>query len=280
MAFQLPDKKVKVKPNLENPGWIKNKRHAAFFKVEGAYESYPVAMNRNGSLKNPFTDEEKKFLEEVMGYEPNTLSVYKKEGPLREISVRLTKDPLELDLSNAEDYIKYKVLLTNSDRIAPSVKDIKAKGTYKFYIEDADEVAQITKLKGSLEQKAWTEYGKISENKGRLIAFLKVYNQVKKLPAMKIDKDSKLEFLQAKVMDAISINKQDFIDIVSNPDFDVMLTVAEGVETGVLKKNGTKYYLAEGDQIGDTLKHAIDYLKAPVNQELRLIVEEQIKLKS
>lgn len=280
MAFELPQKKVKVKPNFENAGWIKNKRHAAFFKVEGAYESYPVAMTRNGSLKNPFTDEEKKYLEEVLGYEQNALSVYKKDGPLREINVRLTKDPLELDLSNPEDFIKYKVLLTNSDRIAPSVKDIKAKGTYKFYIEDAEEVAEITKLKGSIEQKAWIEYGKISENKNRLIAFLKVYNQVKKLPAMKIDKDSKLDFLQAKVMDAISLNKQDFIDIITNPDFDIMLTIAEGVETGVLKKSGTKYSLAEGDQIGDTLKHAINYLKAPVNQELRLIVEEQIKLKS
>lgn len=280
MAFKLPEKKVKVKPNLENPGWIKNRRHAAFFKVEGAYESYPVAMNRNGRLKNPFTDEEKEALELLMGYEPNTLSIYKKDGPLQEMQIRLTKDPLELNLSDPEDYMRYKVLLTNSDRIAPSIKNVKSKGTYKFYIEDEDEVAEVTKLKGSLDQKAWTQYGKIADNKNRLIAFLKVYSQVKKMPTVKIDKNSKLNFLQAKVMDIINDNKQNFVEIITNSDFDTMLTIAEGIETGVLRKSGTKYSLAEGDIIGDTLKHAIDYLKAPINQEVKLVVEQQIKLKS
>jgi len=279
MAFALPKKVVRVKANLENPGWIKNTRHAAFFKVEGAYESYPVAMNRNGKLKNPFTDEEKEFLEEIMGYEKNALSIYNKNGPLTEINIRLTKDPMDLNLEDPEDYIRYKVLLTNSDRIAPSIKDVKSKGTYKFYIEDASELAEVTRMKGTIEQKAWTEYGKISENKQRLIAFLKVYTQVKKLPTVRIDKDTKIDFLQAKVMDAINSNKKDFVEIITNEDFDIMLTISEGIETGILRKSGTQYSLAEGDKIGDTLKQAITYLKAPVNQEVRLVVEEQIKLK-
>jgi hypothetical protein len=279
-TFKLPNKKVRVRPNLENSGWIKNPRHAAFFKVEGAYESYPVAMLKSGQLKNPFTDEEKLFLEEHYGYEVNTLSVYKKDSPLREINVRLTKDGMSLDLSNPDDYIIYKVLLTNSDKIAPSVKERKAKATYKFYIEDEAEIAEMKSSDANINQIAWMEYGKISENKSKLAAFLKIYSQVFKMPTTKIDKNTDIKILQGKVSDIVKDKMQAFVEIVTNPDYETMLLISQAVETGVIVRNGTKYSLAEGDQIGNTFKEAIQYLKAPVNQELILILEEQIKLKT
>jgi len=279
-TFKLPNKKVRVRPNLENSGWIKNPRHAAFFKVEGAYESYPVAMLKSGQLKNPFTDEEKVFLEEHYGYEVNTLSVYKKDSPLREINVRLTKDGMSLDLSNPDDYIIYKVLLTNSDKIAPSVKERKAKATYKFYIEDEAEIAEMKSSDANINQIAWMEYGKISENKSKLAAFLKIYSQVFKMPTTKIDKNTDIKILQGKVSDIVKDKMQAFVEIVTNPDYETMLLISQAVETGVIVRNGTKYSLAEGDQIGNTFKEAIQYLKAPVNQELILILEEQIKLKT
>jgi hypothetical protein len=279
-TFKLPMKKVRVRPNLENSGWIKNPRHAAFFKVEGAYESYPVAMLKSGQLKNPFTDEEKVFLEEHYGYEPNTLSVYKKDSPLREINVRLTKDGMALDLSNPDDYIIYKVLLTNSEKIAPSVKERKSKATYKFYIEDEAEIAEMKSSDANINQIAWMEYGKISENKSKLTAFLKIYSQVFKMPTTKIDKNTDIKILQGKVSDIVKDKMQGFVEIVTNPDYETMLLISEAVENGVIVRTGTKYSLAEGDQIGNTFKEAIQYLKAPVNQELILILEEQIKLKS
>jgi hypothetical protein len=277
--FTLPSKKVRVRPCLENPGWIKNPRHAAFFKVEGAYESYPVAMKRDGNLKNPFTDEEKEFLEDVYGYENNTLSVYKENGPLRKINVRLTKDGMTLDLSNPDDYITYKVLLTNSDKIAPSVKDRKAKQTYKFYIEDESEVAEMKSNDANINQIAWMEYGKISENKSKLAAFLKIYSQVFKTPITKIDKNTDIKFLQGKVSDIVKDKMQGFVEIVKSPDYDTMLLIAEATEVGVIIRTGIKYSLPEGDMLGNNLKETIQFLKSPVNQELVLIIEQQIKLK-
>jgi hypothetical protein len=277
--FELPKKKVRVRPNFENPGWIKNPRHAAFFKVEGAYESYPVAMLRDGNLKNPFTKEEKEFLEKEFGYEENTLSVYKKDGPLRDINVRITRDGLTLDLSNPSDYITYKVLLTNSDKIAPSVKERKSKGTYKFYIEDEAEVNEMKSSDASDNQIAWMEYGKMSESKTKLAAFLKIYSQVFKTAVTRIDKNTDIKMLQGKVSDIVKDKMKGFVEIVTSPDYDTMLLIAEAVETGVLSRTGTKYSLPEGDQIGNTLKEAIQYLKAPVNQELVQIIERQIEMK-
>jgi len=278
--FELPSKKVKVRPNFDNVGWIKNPRHAAYFKVEGAYESYTVAMSRNGQLKNPFTKSEKEYLETVMGYEPNELSVYNKNSILHDTHIRLTKDPLELNLEDPLDYIRYKVLLTNSDKIAPSIKEKNKKATYKFYIEDAEDVVELQSKSANVQQTAWKEYGKMEDNRGKLTAFLKVYGQVMRLPVQKINKDTKLEFLQAKVSEVVQSKPKDFVDIVTDEDFDTMLLIAQGVETGVIKKEGTKYLLEEGDKLGDTLKGAISYLKAASNQELALTIEQQIKLKS
>lgn len=278
--FTLPEKKVKVKPNFENSGWIKNPRHAAFFKVEGAYESYTVAMSRSGQLKNPFTNEEKAHLEEILGYTPNELSVYNKQGTLNDTFVRLSKDPLELNLSDPLDFIKYKVLLTNSDRIAPSIKEKNKKATYKFYIEDIEDVIEIQSKSANVQQTAWKEYGKMEDNRGKLTAFIKVYGQVMKMPVTKINKDTKLEFLQAKVSEIVQNKPKEFVEIVTNESFDMMLLIAEGVETGVIKREGTKYLLAEGDKLGDTLKAAMAYLSLANSQELTMTIEQQIKLKS
>ena len=259
--FTLPQKKVKVKPNFDNAGWIKNPRHAAFFKIEGAYESCPVAMSRSGQLKNPFTNEEKAALEEMLGYTSNELSVYNKNGILSEVYVRLSKDPLELDLADPMDYIKYKVLLTNSDRIAPSIKERNKKATYKFYVEDMDDVIEVQSKSANIQQTAWKEFGKMEDNKGRLAAFIKVYGQVMRIPATKIDKNTKLEFLQAKVSEIVQSKPKDFVDIVTSEDFDTMLLVAEGIDTGVIKKDGTRYFLESGDKLGDTLQATVSYLK-------------------
>jgi hypothetical protein len=277
--FELPNKKVKVKPNFDNPGWIKNSKHAAFFKVEGAYESYPVAMSRNGQLKNPFTTEEKEALEQMMGYEANSLSVYNKQSILHDTNVRLTRDPLELDLSDPLDYVKYKVLLTNTDRIAPSLKEKSKKATYKFYIEDADDVIELKSKSASVQQIAWKEYGKMEDNRGKLTSFLKVYGQVMKLPIQKINKETKLALLQAKVAEVVQNKPQDFVDIVTNEDFDTMLLISRAVEVGVIKRDGTSYLLQEGDKLGNTLKATIAYLKAASSQELALTIEKQIELK-
>lgn len=276
MAFTLPEKKVTVKPNLENPGWIKNPKHLAFFKVEGAYESYPITMDRNGRFRNPFTKDEKEYLEKVMDTE---LSVYKKDGYIRKRNVRLTRDPKELDLSNPEDYIDYKILLTATDKIAPSVKNKKDKHTYKFYIEDAADLATLKNESTSLVMSAWIAYGKIQEDRTKLVNFLKVYNTATRKPAARMGADTKLDFIQSQVTSIVENDMKSFLEVVNNPNFDTMLLIAEGIETGVIKRSGTKYLLADGDPLGNTFKEAIDYLKAPVNQELALTISEKIKLK-
>jgi hypothetical protein len=274
---ELPEKKVWVKPNYNNPGWIKNRRHVGFFKMEGCHDTFVVAMSRQGNVKNPFTNDEKKKIEEIYGYEENTLSVYNKKSPVHEISVRLSKDPILLDLANPEDFIKYKILLTNSELICPSVREVKNKQTYKYYIEDQDEVNQITKTATSKIQKAWKAFGKMEEDRTKLTSFLKTFNLVIGKPIPKIDNNTKLDFLQSQVADIVQNKTDQFITIIENEDYDTLLLVASALDAGVIKREGTKHSLASGEKIGNNLKETVDFLKRPVNQDTVFLIESQLK---
>lgn len=277
-VFKLPQETVLVKPNLTNPGWVKNPRHVAFFKLEGAFDMFTVAMSRNGTLKNPFTDAEKNYLTEVLQLDSKELSVYTANSFLRLQNIRLGKDPVKLDLSQPDDFIKYKILLTNTDKVAPSVKDVKKKGTYKYYIEREADVTSVNKEKGDINKTAWKEYGKMEENKGKLAAFLKVYSRVMGQPAKKIDKSTKLDFLQGQVSAIIEANTKQFAEIVDNPNYDTILLIAEAVEKGIIVAKGTNYFLKGGtDKLGSSLIETVSYLNNAMNQELKLTIEQQIK---
>lgn len=277
-VFKLPQETVLVKPNLTNPGWVKNPRHVAFFKLEGAFDMFTVAMSRNGTLKNPFTDAEKDYLTEVLQLDSKELSVYTANSFLRLQNIRLGKDPVKLDLSQPDDFIKYKILLTNTDKVAPSVKDVRKKGTYKYYIEREADVTSVNKEKGDINKTAWKEYGKMEENKGKLAAFLKVYSRVMGQPAKKIDKSTKLDFLQGQVSAIIEANTKQFAEIVDNPNYDTILLIAEAVEKGIIVAKGTNYFLKGGtDKLGSSLIETVSYLNNAMNQELKLTIEQQIK---
>lgn len=277
-VFKLPQETVLVKPNLTNPGWVKNPRHVAFFKLEGAFDMFTVAMSRNGTLKNPFTDAEKDYLTEVLQLDSKELSVYTANSFLRLQNIRLGKDPVKLDLSQPDDFIKYKILLTNTDKVAPSVKDVRKKGTYKYYIEREADVTSVNKEKGDINKTAWKEYGKMEENKSKLAAFLKVYSRVMGQPAKKIDKSTKLDFLQGQVSAIIEANTKQFAEIVDNPNYDTILLIAEAVEKGIIVAKGTNYFLKGGtDKLGSSLIETVSYLNNAMNQELKLTIEQQIK---
>lgn len=277
--FTLPNKKVRVKPNYKNSGWVKNPKHAAYFKLEGTFDKLMVPQLRNGQLANVLTDEEKEYLESVMLMEENDLSIYKKKDNFwHSFSVSLGKEPLILDLSDPNDYIKYKVLLANSYVVAPDVKSINNGGKYKYYIEDEEEVTKIQSQKANIYKQAWMGYAKIEDSKEKLRTFLIVFNETFTPVTKKLDRSSKLDFLQKEVSQIVENRTSDFVDIITDKNYDTKALIAEGVQTGVIEKKGSKYYLTGGvDKIGDDFVGAIEFLNSPQNQETRLLIEERIK---
>ena len=280
--FKLPEETVLVKPNYENPGWVKNPRHAAYFKLEGCYDNLTIAQNRDssGKLKNPLTNAEKAFLAQALDLDEKELSIYTKGSYLRGIYVKLGKDPVKFNLSDPEDYLRYKILLTNTDLVAKSIKDKKTKATYKYYIERQSDVAEVNKEKADINKIVWKEYGKMEDDRKKLIGFLKVHARVLNKPVIKIDSSTKIDFIQGKVSEVIESDIKKAYEILNNPSFDTILFISNGLEVGELVQEGTKYFLrGKQDLVGKTLAEAIQFFEAPINQETRLLIEETIKTK-
>nr|DAU83986.1 MAG TPA: hypothetical protein [Crassvirales sp.] len=103
---------------------VTNPKHILYGGMaENAVKYFTVPQLESGKLVNVLTDDEKNFLEEIMGLEYNALSIYKKENNYwHNRQVRLLKQDNILDLSDPEQYIKYKILLANKDEIAPSLQ--------------------------------------------------------------------------------------------------------------------------------------------------------------
>lgn len=274
---KLPEEKVKIKFNDRNPGWIKDTRHAAFFKVEGAYDGFTAGMQRNGQLKNIFSKYEKAFLENIIG--EDQLSIYNKNGYLYERVVKLGKDPVILDLSDVYDYIDYKILLSNTDLIAPDVNKKYLKATYKYFIEKEGDVDTLKANKASNQKIAWISYGKMENDAKKLKAFLSVYSQLFGKSYIKYD-NVKIQKLQSEVSSIIEDNINKFVDVINHKSYDTLLLISESIGAGVINKKGTSYFLADGgDKIGNNINETVSFLDANVNQELVFTIQEQIKLK-
>jgi hypothetical protein len=111
--------------------------------AEGAVRKFTTPKLSSGMFVNVLTNNEKSFLEEIMGLEYNALSIFKKENNFWDDSadngvsvVRLTKGDNFFNLADPEDYIRYKILLANKDFIASSLQELQdhPKRTHQFVV--------------------------------------------------------------------------------------------------------------------------------------------------
>ena len=121
-------------------------------------------------------------------------------------------------------------------------------------------------------------YAKMEDSKDKLRTFLIVFNETFNPVTKKLDRSAKLDFLQKEVSQIVENRTNDFVDLISDSNYETKALIAEGVQTGVIEKKGSKYYLTGGvDKLGDDFVGAIDFLNSPQNQETRLLIQERIK---
>ena len=147
--FTLPNKKVTVRYIKRKKGMaagVADDHVISGGMLNGSTRSYPVPMKKNGALLNVLTDDEKAFLEGSEGLN-RPLSIYGNRKFWAEQNVKLFKGDNIFDLSDPIDFINYKILLGNKDKIAPSLTVINNKATYVFVIIDENEEREIEKTK-------------------------------------------------------------------------------------------------------------------------------------
>jgi len=271
--FVLPNKQIVVKFIHRRKGMASsvNDDHViAGGMLQGAVNRFAAPLLRNGSIANVLTKEEKDTLEDKTGLD---LSVY---GDFwAEHFVSLYKDDNRFDLSSPLDYISYKILLYLKDDIAKTWSERNDKQTYKFVITSADEELSEKKVGLDNKKNAFKLYGKIEEDRDKLIGILKL------LSNSPVSKDSNLKWLQTKVEEFVDTKPAAFIELLNDSKFETKLLIQNAEEKGIIIKHGNKYKTIDGLDLCEnsqnaTFENAILYLDNPKHQDVRSFIEAKI----
>ena len=275
----LTNERVIVRHINRQRGSITDPRHVLYGGMsERAVRIFVVPKLTSGVYVNVLTKNEKAFLEQAMGLEYNALSIHKQENNFWDDSnpnginrVRLTKQDTYLDLSNPEDYIKYKILLANKDFIAPSLQAMQdmPRASYQFVLIREGEEAKQTKQALSVMAQCYKEFGKV-ENDASILRLV-----VETLESKPLAAATKLEFLQAKIYDLIQADSKTFLKVITDPMLPTKVLIRAAIDAGEIIKRGNYHYLKADNtplcESGEepTFSVAAKFLNNPRHQETK-----------
>lgn len=246
--------------------------------ADNSFVDYTVPLLRSGSYKDPLTKAEKEFLEAYMGLDEGSLSIYNKvDNYWDNFYVRLTKVDSILDLSDPNDYIKYKVLLINTDSIAPSLKTLRDMplATYRFVIVSETETYNSTLDKTNTKSKCWKEFGKVEDDADVLRCIIHT------IEGRKPTANTKIEFLRDRIDKLIDSDSKLFLNVITDPLLKIKVLIEKAWEKGIIDKRGDYYYFNNeplcGKNENPTFTIAAKYLSLAKNQEIRFAIEGKLK---
>ena len=277
----LRNERIIVRHIPKQNGMIINPKHVLYGGMsESATRSFSVPTLQSGQYINVLTDSEKSFLEEIMGLEYNALSVYKKvDNFWLNVKVRLTKQDTYLDLSNPDEYIKYKVLLAWKDIIAPNLKILEdyPKATYQFVLISEGEENKTANDNMTVTMKCYKEFGKIENNIHLLRAVVETIDGRPTSPKIKVEE------LTPKINDLIQAKPKFFLDVITDPLLPTKALIKRAIEAAIISKRSNLLYLKSDNsplcEYGEesTINVAAKYLNAPKHQELKFSIEAKLK---
>ena len=275
----LRNEKITVKYILNEKTGITDRNHPFFGGLaQGAVINFVVPMLRNGSLKNPLTKAEKKYLEYIMGLDDNALSVYKAEDNYWDnYQVRLSKDDYILDLSTPKGYIDYKVLLANTDTVASSMDELNnnPKETYRFVLVSDKEVYDTTSTKVKMKEACMEAYFNIKDNFDALRCVIQT------VTGRPVDAKTDINFLKNKCVEQIEVDPVRFAKILTDKLLPYKVLLNKAVDAKIVTKRGT-WHMYEGQAMSDgseepTFSVAAKFLSNPKNQEIKFSIEKKLK---
>lgn len=260
---------------------ITDKKHVAYGGLfEGNTISLCVPILANGTYKNVLTNSEKDFIEDALGLDSNALSVYKAENNFWDgYHIDIGKDGITLDLSDPTDYIKYKVLLANTDVVAPSVKERmdRPKATYRFELVRFGEEDSIENAKMNATMEAYKTFGKIEDDPDTLRVLVEL------LDGRPYSKKESSVFFKARVNMIIQDNAKRFLQYANDPLLHAKVLLKRGVELGKISVKNDYYYLSSDAsplcELGEksTLSTAAAFINQPAHQDIKFMLESELE---
>ena len=282
----LKDERIIVRYIPRQSRMVTNPKHILYGGMaENAKRTFVVPRLTSGRYVNVLTDDEKNFLEDIMGLEVNSMSIYNKVNNFWDDSndtgiskVTLLKQDNYLDLSDPEDYIRYKILLANKDLIAPSMKVLEdfPKATYQFVIISEGDETKAAKKGMTTIMQCYTMYGKLEDDADALRVIIET------LTGVTIHPNTKKEFLQAKINELIQGNSKMFLKVASDPLLQTKVLIKKSIEAGLIAHRGNQYYIKSGNvpmcEDGEpTLNVAAKWLNLPKNQDIKFSLEAKLQ---
>jgi hypothetical protein len=266
----LKNQKVKVVP-IVRLGSPLGKGHDGEYMFTGAVFSTDLGIDRQkNQLKQILTREEQECFENEMQLKPGEMSFYRKDTPFWvKFRVKIQKEGIDLDLNNPVDYLKWLILKTDK-RIAPSWEARLQSGEYRFALVNEGEEQKENATKLNLMKEVYKEFGKIEEDKFKMRNILRVAGK-------RVTTDDE-EFLKSEISKLIDNNPKNFLAIVKDKQFNTKIFIERCLMANALeRKAGGGYAIKGGESIGKDLNEAVEYLEHTLNQEVKLLLEAQIK---
>jgi|TARA_R110000796_G_scaffold236214_1_gene355448 hypothetical protein len=276
IKFELPNRKVKVRYIRRNRGMASNvdANHViSGGMLSGSTKKFCTPLSRQGTIKNVLTTEEKDFLEELMGIE---LSVYKNTDFWSTRRVSLVKGDNDFDLSNPVEYIDYKILLGNSDKIAQGLENANNDLNYMFVIIEEGEEVKVKRNNFSAKKKAFKLYSKIEDSQETLRSIVKLVEN------KAISKTADIEWLRGQVESIIENKPEQFVSLVEDVNYGIKMLISNAEDAGVVIRKNKRYSTLDGLDLcreGEiaTFENAVTYLANPLNQEVVDLLEAKTK---
>lgn len=266
---------------IPREGSEQDRRHVLYGGMaETATRTFTVpVIGSTGALKPVLTNDEKDYFENELGV---NLSVHnKKDNYWENFKVRLNKGDNFFDLSQIDDYLKYKVLLANEKFICKSLEEFDRRplATYQYVMVEEGDERKITISKIQIKKECFKLAGKISDDFEMLKA---VCEMLGKRP---ISNNTQISFLAHQLDEYIDDNAAEAYKVLNNPALKSIVFIKRCVGAGLIIKTGDFYYLKSGrakvpmsdDSKDPTLENAVKFLSNPKNQEVKFTLEAQLK---
>lgn len=276
----LRNEKIIVKFLPKDGGLVTDKKHILYGGLgESSKRRYTVPRTSTGVFVNVLTNSEKAFLEDLMGLPHNAMSVYLKTDNFWENKyVTLGKDNSVLDLSNPEDYIKYKILKVNTDFIAPSEESLKTlrKATYQYVLMKEGEEVSTSINSLNIASSAYMKFGELKSDVEKLALIVEIATGK---VVSKLDPNTVL----SQVGTLIQNNPKAFITAAEDEYLDTKLLLKKSIAKGLVRKKGQYYYFTEDNSPicnegqEPILQVACAYLNAPKHQEKMFALQAKLK---
>lgn len=283
----LRNERIIVRHIPKQTGLVQDPKHVLYGGMSNnAVRIFSTPRLSSGMFIDVLTKAEKDYLEHIMGLEPNQLSIYRKvnnfwddstEGSISQ--VLLHKGDNYFDLSNPEDYIRYKILLANKTLICPSLKELQERplASYQFVIINEGDDVKVAKANMNSVQQSYMEYGKISEDFDTLRVVVETLSGRPCAPTTSID------WLQAEINKYIQANSRLFLNVVTDKLLKTKVTIKKAVEAGIIAYRSNQLFLMENNlplcEYGEesTLGNAAKYLASPKHQDLLFAIQAKLK---